>query len=134
MAADDMKRDPAEQRKDSADSAAERRDSADSAADRGFRCWICLDDQSTTDGMLAPCDCVGTNRWVHEHCLKQFCLEKLAANQQRQTDLSVCCPICRGQYTIERQCAGAAPWRELLRITSTDRQLLLRHCTRSESC
>ena len=40
-----------------------------SATDEGsYRCWICLEDAETIDGMISPCSCVGTNRWVHEDC------------------------------------------------------------------
>ena len=42
---------------------------ADSEAEVSFRCWICLEDAETLDGMISPCACVGTNRWVHEDCI-----------------------------------------------------------------
>ncbi|KAL3930751.1 MAG: hypothetical protein SGPRY_001406 [Prymnesium sp.] len=93
-----------------------------------FRCWICLEDQPSTHAMLSACDCVGTNRFVHESCLNTYCLRTLADNEHRQHDLDVCCPICRGKYVIEREASSVASWRELVRCTSTDWQLLLRHC------
>lgn len=93
-----------------------------------FRCWICLEDQPSTHAMLSACDCVGTNRYVHESCLNTYCLRTLADNEHRQHDLDVCCPICRGKYIIEREASSVASWRELVRCTSTDWQLLLRHC------
>ena len=40
----------------------------DASGNDGFRCWICLDDATTLDGWIAPCKCVGTNKWVHESC------------------------------------------------------------------
>ncbi|KAL1508557.1 hypothetical protein AB1Y20_004656 [Prymnesium parvum] len=93
-----------------------------------FRCWICLEDQPSTHAMLSPCECVGTNQWVHESCLKAYCLQTLSDHEYRQPELSVRCPICRGGYTIEREAFDAPSWHELLRCTSTDRPLLLRHC------
>jgi hypothetical protein len=37
-------------------------------AEGTHRCWICLEDAETLEGMISPCACVGTNRWVHEDC------------------------------------------------------------------
>ena len=42
--------------------------------------------------------------------------------------LSVACPICLAEYRIvERPGAQSVGWREMLKVASTDQQLLLRH-------
>ena len=43
--------------------------------DTSARCWICLEDDESHIGMIAPCACTGTNQWVHESCLKTYCLQ-----------------------------------------------------------
>ena len=53
------------------------------AEDDTVRCWICLDDESLDDpdaGMIAPCACVGTNKWVHEACACRATPSARAAN------------------------------------------------------
>ena len=131
------------------------------------RCWICLEDSPTCDGMISPCSCVGTNKWVHESCalarqhaagllaaalsaahahhrraaslnlplslsiaragLKSYCLQFLATNAANASTLNVACPICRTPYQITTRGSVVTGWRELLRWSATDRQLLLRH-------
>lgn len=99
----------------------------DSGAGQSSRCWICLDDEDSLEGMISPCSCTGSTKWVHKSCLKTYCLQHLASHPS--ATLSVSCPICRSPYSIvPRQVGFNAPWRELLRCTSTDQQLLLRHC------
>lgn len=92
------------------------------------RCWVCLDDEAAgSAGWIAPCACVGTNKWVHEECLKSYCLQHLAQNPS--PSLHVACPICKAVYRITPRAErpGLLGWRELVQFTSTDRQLLLRH-------
>lgn len=94
-----------------------------------YRCWICLEDSETLDGMIAPCACAGTNRWVHESCLKTYCLEHLASNAASSPSLRVACPICCTDYQITTR-GGTLPlsgWRDMMAWTKTDSQLLLRH-------
>lgn len=99
---------------------------APSGADE-HRCWICLEDEASEHGMIAPCECVGTNQYVHKGCLETYCLQSLA--RRPSSTLSVSCPICLAEYRIvERDAAATLPWRDLLRVASTDQQLLLRHC------
>lgn len=110
-----------------------RRMVAEPEAEGSFRCWICLEDTETLDGMISPCACVGTNRWVHEDCmqaiqislsfhapfsdfararahvascagLKTYCLQFLASNHSANSpSLQVACPICRKEYKITAQ-------------------------------
>jgi len=76
--------------------------------------------------MIAPCECVGTNQFVHQHCLETYCLQSLA--RRPSASLSVACPICLAEYRIvERPGAQSVGWREMLKVASTDQQLLLRH-------
>ena len=102
---------------------------AETGAEEEYRCWICLADEERLDDMISPCACVGTNRYVHEACIKTYCLQYLAIHPS--PELRVPCPICRSDYQIVPRGAlrlDRAGWRALLRFTSTDRELLLRHC------
>ena len=95
-----------------------------------YRCWLCLEDEPNLDGMISPCACVGTNQWVHEACLKAYCLQFLANNESSVPSLEVACPICKTPYNIVKTTAASGAsgsWREMLRWTSTDRSMLLRH-------
>ena len=61
--------------------------------------------------------------------LKTYCLQYLAMNPS--SSLRVPCPICRSDYRIVPRGGStdlAVTWRQLLRCTSTDRELLQRHC------
>ena len=59
--------------------------------------------------------------------IKTYCLQYLAMHPS--STLRVPCPICRTDYRIvSKPAASASSIRELLRFTSTDRELLLRHC------
>lgn len=102
---------------------------ASMAADE-YRCWICLDDAESLDGMVAPCKCVGTNKWVHEKCLRNYCEVDLAAHGFEKGVAEVHCPICKSEIRIVRRGAGSArqAWRQTLRVTATDGVLLERHC------
>ena len=78
--------------------------------------------------MISPCACVGTNQWVHEACLKTYCLQFLAANTANSPTLRVACPICKTEYQITSRSDGpVSSWRELFRFSSTDTQLLYAH-------
>ena len=94
----------------------------------GYRCWVCLCDESTLDDMIAPCDCVGTNQWMHEACVKHYCVNYLSTHSPQS--LRVPCPICRSEYRIVRSERVAARERrhELWAFQPTDAKLLLRHC------
>jgi len=81
--------------------------------------------------MLSPCACVGTNQWVHEDCVKEYCLQHLSSREPTSRDLMVVCPICKTLYNITEtpkssSSQGTSTWRDLTQWT-TDRQLLLRH-------
>ncbi len=94
-----------------------------------YRCWICLDDSDTLDGMIAPCRCVGTNQWVHEDCVKTYCLQHLTHHEPSSQEMKVSCPICKTPYrmvegpTTTSVCT--ATWGDFTQWT-TDKQLLLR--------
>ena len=59
--------------------------------------------------------------------MKQYCLQYLAAHAANSPSLRVACPICRTDYQITARGSLSAGWRDLLRWSSTDQQLLLRH-------
>ena len=122
-----MARDPHVQSRASAEPAVDDDDDAPT-----YRCWICLDDERDLNSMISPCACVGTNQWVHEACLKTYCLQRLSTTESLTPTLDVSCPICKTRYDIiptgdSSSTSTYSSWRELLGWTSTDRALLLRH-------
>ena len=95
-----------------------------------YRCWICLDDSDTLEGMVAPCRCVGTNRFVHESCVKTYALQHLTNHEPSSAEMNVSCPICRSPYRLVEGPAAAvagsaAAWDEYT-SWATDKQVLLR--------
>jgi len=58
------------------------------------QCRICLDDDKPLN-MIYPCQCAGTNKYVHDHCIKQWIF--LSDNPEFKTK----CPTCHYTYTME---------------------------------
>ena len=52
-------------------------------------CWICYD--TDDDGMVSPCECRGSMRWVHARCLLQW----VTSNTADETRERLRCPHCR---------------------------------------
>jgi len=57
-------------------------------------CRICLSDD-VIQNMISPCLCIGTNKYVHEECLKNFII--LSDNQLFKKE----CYICKYEYKFE---------------------------------
>ena len=59
-----------------------------------YQCRICLQDD-TMENLITPCNCIGTQKYVHSNCLalwrRQF--ERMHIHRVR-------CQICKGDYTV----------------------------------
>jgi len=64
----------------------------------------CLD---TDDGLIAPCECIGSARLVHRECLARW--------QKRKSHSSRTCEICK-----RKRCGSLAPW--LVQLDVLDRE------------
>ena len=60
------------------------------------QCRICFEDD-IPDNMIYPCRCAGTNKYVHDHCLKQWII--MSDNPEYKTK----CPTCHYDYNITQQ-------------------------------
>ena len=61
-------------------------------------CRICLDGSTTEKGLLiAPCKCAGSQRHIHEKCLKQWRDGNMEGESYKK------CEICKTSYCIERE-------------------------------
>lgn len=68
----------------------------------------CLD---TDDGLIAPCECIGSARLVHRECLARW--------QKRKSHSSRTCEICK-----RKRCGSLAPW--LVQLDVLDRECFTR--------
>lgn len=57
------------------------------------QCRICLEDERP-DNMIYPCQCAGTNKYVHDKCLKNWII--LTDN----SDFKTKCPTCHYKYKM----------------------------------
>ncbi|KAK3253317.1 hypothetical protein CYMTET_37433 [Cymbomonas tetramitiformis] len=63
-------------------------------------CRFCLDDEyddSEAGILITPCDCVGTQKYVHERCLRQWQSLKLREGQEEKAKR---CNVCQAPYAI----------------------------------
>ena len=58
-------------------------------------CRICFEgaDQVDADVLIAPCDCSGSQRWVHRLCLERWQRQILLSNGRAER-----CNVCTGIY------------------------------------
>lgn len=59
-----------------------------------FECRICFEDDQIKN-MIVPCLCNGTNKYVHEKCLKKFILSSNNLLYKKQ------CYICKYEYNFD---------------------------------
>ena len=71
-------------------------------------CRICLEDDNR-DCMIAPCQCNGSSKWVHRHCLDQW-----RVNQEDRAFSK--CTECLFEYRME------------LNSTNSDRRRRIKYC------
>ena len=65
-------------------------------------CRICLDEGSTTDPLIPPCECQGSMRYIHISCLRDWLDKKLEYFNFRGTILinwkPLKCELCQASY------------------------------------
>lgn len=59
-------------------------------------CRICYELDEDISEFIEPCNCRGTSRYVHEHCLKSW----QTASLQRNPRFAYICQICQSNYCI----------------------------------
>eukprot|EP00656_Telonema_subtile_P005717 TRINITY_DN12612_c0_g1_i1.p1 TRINITY_DN12612_c0_g1~~TRINITY_DN12612_c0_g1_i1.p1 ORF type:complete len:309 (-),score=38.60 TRINITY_DN12612_c0_g1_i1:255-1181(-) len=64
-------------------------------------CRICLD-EDTESNLCDPCDCSGTQRWVHPDCIATWRREIGLPKASR-------CQVCRAKYSIKLACPKTSP-------------------------
>mmetsp|Transcript_34068 Transcript_34068/g.45027 ORF Transcript_34068/g.45027 Transcript_34068/m.45027 type:complete len:350 (-) Transcript_34068:55-1104(-) len=68
-------------------------------------CRICMEHEGA-DGMIAPCKCTGTQRWVHRNCLDRW--------RSTQHDRAFAnCTECQFQYKLILQSENKQNWRQI---------------------
>ncbi|KAM3129336.1 hypothetical protein pb186bvf_018552 [Paramecium bursaria] len=60
-------------------------------------CRICLSDEECST-FLNPCKCNGSLRYIHEHCLKVWILEKQGVDKLEQNQVK--CEVCNQQFVM----------------------------------
>ena len=61
---------------------------ADLSHQMEYKCRICIDLGEADARMCAPCDCIGSGKYMHVTCLKEWIKEKRAIK----------CELCGGNY------------------------------------
>jgi len=60
----------------------------------GAECRLCF--EAGEASLIAPCDCIGSMRWVHRSCLNQWRYHGQPTNQRAMTH----CPTCAYEYKL----------------------------------
>eukprot|EP00930_Biecheleria_cincta_P070642 TRINITY_DN58278_c0_g1_i1.p1 TRINITY_DN58278_c0_g1~~TRINITY_DN58278_c0_g1_i1.p1 ORF type:complete len:362 (+),score=36.36 TRINITY_DN58278_c0_g1_i1:86-1171(+) len=67
--------------------------SAPLATEADRECRLCFEGG---EGLIAPCACAGSTRWVHRACLNQWRYHGQTTNRKAMTE----CPTCKYQYQL----------------------------------
>lgn len=61
-------------------------------------CWVCFatDEDDNLAAWVQPCKCIGTTKWVHQHCLQRWVDVKQRGNSFKRVN----CPQCQSEYII----------------------------------
>jgi hypothetical protein len=86
----------------------QRRGSVSSADGDEDTCWVCYggDDEKGKGGLISPCDCRGSVRWVHEVCLRRWVTTRSTTTAQWSTPNMTgrfACPNCKSPYKISKE-------------------------------
>lgn len=77
-------------------------------------CRICYADAENGESLLSPCQCKGSLRFVHEHCLEMWI----------KTSLKKTCDVCKYEYEIRCETLPLLKW-TLGKIDKADRNRFL---------
>eukprot|EP00928_Gymnodinium_smaydae_P015089 TRINITY_DN1552_c0_g3_i1.p1 TRINITY_DN1552_c0_g3~~TRINITY_DN1552_c0_g3_i1.p1 ORF type:complete len:417 (-),score=61.92 TRINITY_DN1552_c0_g3_i1:141-1391(-) len=61
-----------------------------------LQCRFCLQEDDP-DALIAPCKCVGTGKYVHEHCLRRWQEEV----RDHGDDRAVICQLCQSRFSLK---------------------------------
>jgi len=85
-----------------------RGSTASSGAEDEDVCWVCYggNDEKGKGGLISPCDCRGSVRWVHERCLRRWVTTRsttVASWSATSTTGRFTCPNCKSPYKISKE-------------------------------
>ena len=63
------------------------------------RCRYCFEPGE----LIAPCKCIGSNKWVHKRCLAKWQYTSIlsqSTHPKYQTDIERICNVCKGKFNI----------------------------------
>ena len=69
-------------------------------------CRICLNESNTKENpLLSPCNCSGTMKAIHQHCLQKWVQTKVTARISSKTTSflkkDICCELCSKQFPLK---------------------------------
>lgn len=57
-------------------------------------CRFCFEENNSDNHLISPCNCIGSQKWVHEKCLSEW------RSRWRPTDVRhTHCPVCLARFT-----------------------------------
>jgi len=69
-------------------------------------CWVCYGGHSEKDGLISPCECRGSVRWVHASCLRRWVTTRSTTTAQWSAPENAgrfTCPNCKAPYKISQE-------------------------------
>ena len=60
------------------------------------RCRICFDKSEDQSRLITPCGCIGSSRYVHQHCLEQWQRVSFDSNLPQKAEA---CTVCQKKYS-----------------------------------
>eukprot|EP00742_Colponemidia_sp_Colp-10_P017519 GILJ01020157.1.p1 GENE.GILJ01020157.1~~GILJ01020157.1.p1 ORF type:complete len:277 (-),score=15.98 GILJ01020157.1:41-871(-) len=77
-------------------------------------CRICKEN-ATSEELVAPCECTGSCRYVHQSCIDRWRFESVRRNSQYSTHCEIC--TARFQTPIRRSTLDSSVLKRLVRLT-----------------
>ncbi|XP_032805630.2 uncharacterized protein LOC116940240 isoform X1 [Petromyzon marinus] len=85
-----------------------------STASFGDVCRICHCEGEEENGLITPCHCTGSLRFVHQSCLQQW----IKSSDTR------CCELCKYDFIMESKLKPLRKWEKLQMTTSERRKII----------
>ena len=60
-----------------------------------IRCRICFEKSEDQSRLITPCGCIGSSRYVHQHCLEKWQIVSFETNLPKKAEA---CTVCRQLY------------------------------------
>jgi hypothetical protein len=96
-------------------------DEAELATADAPQCYICYDPGHQGDPLINPCQCTGSVKYVHLHCLSRW------IQPEGSSAVNTHCPVCKARYPEKTEAMMIRPPALLLESWSNHRALKLRH-------